>query len=125
MPYEELPVVRKRFDVPSSTRQVRLLLTYLSVSDKPIADWNYLIKRVEDQVLASILLLPLLPLLGAIAVAIKLDSPGPALFRQKRYGFNNELFDVFKFRTMYHRRTASRHRNSASIGPCGSWLSRQ
>jgi lipopolysaccharide/colanic/teichoic acid biosynthesis glycosyltransferase len=37
----------------------------------------------------------------AVVLAIKLDSPGPALFRQKRYGFNNELIEVFKFRSMY------------------------
>jgi exopolysaccharide biosynthesis polyprenyl glycosylphosphotransferase len=38
----------------------------------------------------------------AIALAIKLDSPGPVFFRQKRYGFNNQLIEVLKFRTMYH-----------------------
>ncbi len=37
----------------------------------------------------------------AVAAAIKLDSRGPVLFRQKRYGFNNELVEVFKFRSMY------------------------
>ena len=42
------------------------------------------------------------PVLLVISVAIKLDSRGPVLFRQKRYGFNNNLIDVYKFRTMYH-----------------------
>lgn len=79
-------------------------ISCLSVGDKPISDWNYLLKGIEDRLLASILLLLLLPLLGAIAAAIKLDSPGPVLFRQKRYGFNNELFEVLKFRTMHHLR---------------------
>jgi lipopolysaccharide/colanic/teichoic acid biosynthesis glycosyltransferase len=41
------------------------------------------------------------PLLIAVAVAVKLDSRGPILFRQKRFGFNNELIEVFKFRSMY------------------------
>ena len=41
------------------------------------------------------------PVMLAVALAIKLDSPGPVLFRQKRYGFNNELIEVFKFRSMY------------------------
>jgi putative colanic acid biosynthesis UDP-glucose lipid carrier transferase len=42
--------------------------------------------------------------MAAIAVAIKMDSPGPVLFRQRRYGFNNEDIEVLKFRTMYHFR---------------------
>ena len=42
------------------------------------------------------------PLFVVIALAIKLDSPGPVFFAQQRYGFNNRLFRVFKFRTMHH-----------------------
>ena len=41
--------------------------------------------------------------MALVALAIKLDSPGPVLFRQKRFGFNNERIDVYKFRSMYHR----------------------
>ena len=73
----------------------------LSVFEKPISDWNYVLKLIEDKLLGSIILLLNLPLLGIIALAIKLDSPGPVLFKQNRYGFNNELFEVFKFRTMF------------------------
>jgi lipopolysaccharide/colanic/teichoic acid biosynthesis glycosyltransferase len=40
--------------------------------------------------------------MALVALAIKLDSPGPVLFRQKRFGFNNERIDVFKFRSLYH-----------------------
>jgi lipopolysaccharide/colanic/teichoic acid biosynthesis glycosyltransferase len=42
------------------------------------------------------------PLMALIALAIKLDSPGPVLFRQKRFGFNNQRIDVFQFRSLYH-----------------------
>ena len=42
----------------------------------------------------------LAPLLATIALLIRLDSPGPVLFRQKRYGFNDQLIEVLKFRTM-------------------------
>ena len=73
----------------------------LSVFEKPISDCNYVLKLIEDKLLGSIILLLNLPLLGIIALAIKLDSPGPVLFKQNRYGFNNELFEVFKFRTMF------------------------
>ncbi len=48
----------------------------------------------------------------ATALAIKLDSRGPVLFRQKRYGFNNELIEVYKFRSMYVRPDRRRRRNS-------------
>jgi putative colanic acid biosysnthesis UDP-glucose lipid carrier transferase len=43
----------------------------------------------------------LAPLFLLVAIAVKLSSPGPVLFRQERYGFNNEIFIVYKFRTMY------------------------
>ena len=49
-----------------------------------------------------VILVLALPVMGLVALAIKLDSPGPVLFRQKRFGFNNERIDVFKFRSMYH-----------------------
>jgi putative colanic acid biosynthesis UDP-glucose lipid carrier transferase len=61
-----------------------------------------LVKRVEDIILCSMLILFLAPVLVLAALAVKLSSPGPALFRQERYGFNNEIFNVYKFRSMYH-----------------------
>jgi Undecaprenyl-phosphate glucose phosphotransferase len=74
---------------------------FLDVFDKPIGDWDYLIKRGFDLLFATLALIVLSPIMLATAIAIRLDSPGPILFRQKRYGFNNELIDVFKFRSMY------------------------
>jgi lipopolysaccharide/colanic/teichoic acid biosynthesis glycosyltransferase len=53
-------------------------------------------------VVGAILLVAALPLMLATALAIKLDSPGPVLFRQRRLGFNNELIEVFKFRSLRH-----------------------
>jgi exopolysaccharide biosynthesis polyprenyl glycosylphosphotransferase len=58
-------------------------------------------KRLFDFLVAALLLLFLSPLLLAIAVMIRLDSPGPALFRQKRAGKNGKLFDMYKFRSMH------------------------
>ena len=71
------------------------------VFDRPIADWDVVIKCVFDRVVGGLMLLAALPVMGLVALAIKLDSRGPVFFRQKRYGFNNELIEVFKFRTMY------------------------
>ena len=73
----------------------------LDVFDKPIADWDVVIKNVFDRVVGALCLLILSPVMLAVAIAVKLDSPGPILFRQKRHGFNNENIDVFKFRSMF------------------------
>lgn len=73
----------------------------LDVLDKPITDWNYVAKWLFDRVVGMLLLIAALPVMALCAIAIKLDSRGPVFFRQKRYGFNNELIEVFKLRSMY------------------------
>jgi Undecaprenyl-phosphate glucose phosphotransferase len=73
----------------------------LDLFDKPIADWDVVIKVAFDRIVGGLALIALSPVLLATAIAVKLDSPGPVLFRQRRYGFNNELIEVFKFRSMY------------------------
>ena len=73
----------------------------LDVVDKPIADWDVVMKSAFDRVVGCILLALLSPVLLLVALAVKLDSKGPVFFKQKRYGFNNELIEVFKFRSMY------------------------
>jgi Undecaprenyl-phosphate glucose phosphotransferase len=73
----------------------------LDVLDRPIADWNYVAKWLFDRVVGWLLLIAAIPVMAFCAIAIKLDSGGPVFFRQKRYGFNNELIEVFKFRSMY------------------------
>ncbi|MEX1152335.1 undecaprenyl-phosphate glucose phosphotransferase [Parvibaculum sp.] len=77
-------------------------LPLLNVLDKPLTDWQSVAKKIEDRLLSVLILLAIAPVFPAIAALIKLDSPGPVLFRQKRYGFNNQLIDVYKFRTMHH-----------------------
>ena len=59
-----------------------------------------LLKRGIDIVLSGGAIVVLSPILGLLALAIKLDSPGPVLFKQKRVGKNKELFEIYKFRTM-------------------------
>ena len=73
----------------------------IDLYDKPIADWGTVSKWLFDKVVGAVALALLAPLMGLVALAVKLDSRGPALFRQKRYGFNNELIEVYKFRSMY------------------------
>jgi Undecaprenyl-phosphate glucose phosphotransferase len=73
----------------------------LDVFDKPITDWDSVAKRIFDIVFSIIGIVLFSPIMLATAIAIKLDSKGPVLFKQKRHGFNNEVIEVFKFRSMY------------------------
>jgi len=75
---------------------------FLDVFDKPIADWDGIMKRGFDIFFSVLALVMLSPLIAAVAIAIKLESKGPVIFRQKRYGFNNEVIDVYKLRSMFH-----------------------
>jgi len=75
-------------------------LPLLKVLDRPITGWSFLFKWIEDKVVAVIALVLLAPLMLIISAATKLDSPGPVLFRQRRFGFNDQLIEVWKFRTM-------------------------
>ena len=77
----------------------------LDVFDRPIADWDVVMKWLFDKAVGGLALIAALPVMAAVAIAIKLDSRGPVLFRQKRYGFNNELIEVYKFRSMYAEAT--------------------
>jgi len=87
--------------LPQSTYEFCGIVPLLRLYDKPIAGWGSLAKRIEDQILAGILLLLTGPVLLLIAALVRLDSPGPAIFKQQRYGFNNRIITVWKFRTMY------------------------
>ncbi|KQZ82059.1 undecaprenyl-phosphate glucose phosphotransferase [Mesorhizobium sp. Root157] len=73
----------------------------LDVFDKPINDWDSVAKRAFDIVFSLIGIVVFSPVMLAAAIAIKLDSKGPVLFKQKRHGFNNEVIEVYKFRSMY------------------------
>ncbi len=74
---------------------------FLDVFDKPIAGWDVVSKWLVDRIVGGLILLLAAPIMALVALAVKLSSKGPVLFRQKRYGFNNELIEVYKFRSMY------------------------
>lgn len=71
---------------------------------RPINGPSSLFKDLVDRWAAALLIVLTLPLLLVIALAVKLDSKGPFLFRQARRGFNRQVIEVLKFRTMYHDR---------------------
>jgi Undecaprenyl-phosphate glucose phosphotransferase len=73
----------------------------IDVFDKPIADWDVILKWAFDKIVGAIILVLISPIMLAIAIAVKIDSPGPILFKQMRHGFNNENVEVYKFRSMY------------------------
>ena len=72
----------------------------IEILDRPLKHWSGFVKSMEDRVLSGLLIALTAPLMGLIALAIRLDSKGPALFVQERFGFNNDTIRVFKFRTM-------------------------
>ena len=73
----------------------------LDIADRPISDWDYVAKRAFDIVFSLAGILVFAPVMLASALAIRLDSKGPVLFKQQRLGFNNEVIEVYKFRSMY------------------------
>jgi Undecaprenyl-phosphate glucose phosphotransferase len=73
----------------------------LDIFDRPIADWDVVMKWLFDKMIGSLVLIAVAPIMLLIAVAIKLDSEGPIFFKQRRYGFNNKFVEIYKFRSMY------------------------
>ncbi len=72
----------------------------VAVCETPFSGINGLIKRVSDIVMTLFLLIPLTPLMLMIGLGVKLSSPGPILFKQKRYGLDGQEILVYKFRSM-------------------------
>ena len=73
----------------------------IDLSDRPISGWNSCVKWLFDKTISTLAIVALAPVMAVVALAVKLESKGPVIFRQKRHGFNNELIEVFKFRSMY------------------------
>ena len=118
------------FDYPNHSIVQIAGLPMLKLFDRPISGWFRVAKGIEDRVLAAIFLFVLSPFILVIALAIKLDSRGPVLFRQPRYGFNNNLVQVLKFRTMYHHlgdpdATVLTTRDDPRVTRFGSFLRRR
>ncbi len=86
------------------------------VTGKPKSGLHTLIKRVMDISVSATLLILGAPFLGLLALAIKLTSPGPALFKQPRHGFNNRVFHVYKFRSMRNDMADSEARQQTQAG---------
>jgi len=95
--------MQAQVDLPQDSSSMASIGVVTDVAVPPLramTSAGMLAKQCVDFVLVLIGVISLLPLLGIVALLIKLDSPGPIFFRQKRVGLNGKLFDIFKFRTM-------------------------
>ncbi len=102
----------------------------VKVVNRPFDHGGWLIKRIEDLVIATAATVLLAPVCLAIAIAIRLESSGPAMFVQTRVGLNGRRFDMYKFRTMRTETAAEREtvpqarQDDARITRVGRWLRR-
>jgi exopolysaccharide biosynthesis polyprenyl glycosylphosphotransferase len=101
----------------------------ITLQGSPLYGWNSLLKRAMDIVLGGLALLVLSPLMVLIAVAIKVLSPGPVVYRQERMGLDGERFEMLKFRTMVQgaeRLTGPvwATEDDPRVTPVGRWLRR-
>jgi len=90
----------KLFGVPGVQVTEMVGVPLLVVAETPFLGISHAIKRLMDIVISSGLLIALSPVLIGVAIAVKLSSPGPIVFRQKRYGVGGKEIDVYKFRSM-------------------------
>lgn len=112
-------------------RQITLIagVPVVQAINRPLGGWHSFVKRTEDLVLGGLLLALAAPAMLGIAAMIKMTSPGPVLFCQRRLGFNNRIIGVFKFRTMYAHLTDAdarqqSTRNDPRVTRVGAWLRR-
>jgi Undecaprenyl-phosphate glucose phosphotransferase len=91
-------------------------LPMVRLFDRPLSDGDYIAKRLEDLFVSLIALALTGPFMLLIALAIRLESPGPIFFRQIRQGFNNEPIEVWKFRSMYHEARDAAGERQATAG---------
>jgi Undecaprenyl-phosphate glucose phosphotransferase len=97
------------------------------MEERPLKDWRGAKKLAFDLIVGSLLIVIASPILALIALLIRLDSPGPIIFRQPRQGFNNRLFTCYKFRTMRSDMTdlladKQTTRDDPRVTRIGKWL---
>ena len=99
----------------------------LDIFNKPIRDWDGVAKRIFDVFFSVVALALLWPIMLGAAIAVKTTSKGPVLFMQKRHGFNNEIINVFKFRSMFTHMSDPSARNAVTkndprVTPVGRFI---
>lgn len=99
----------------------------ITLSETPLIGMRLLLKAIEDRLLSILILILISPVLLVVAIAIKLDSPGPVFFRQKRTGWSGKTFKIWKFRSMFvHQETAGKlkqaQKNDSRITRVGGFI---
>lgn len=89
------------YDLPADAPRNFAGRLALEVWGRPLRDWRGFVKRAEDLVFGIGLIVLFAPVMALSALAIRFDSPGPVLLRQRRFGLGNQPIMIFKFRTMY------------------------
>lgn len=103
-------------------------ISTISVFETPVYGVEGWLKRVVDIILASVILLFIAIPMMLIAIGVKLSSPGPAIFKQRRYGLNGEIIEMWKFRTMRvmenDNNLVQAQKCDPRVTPFGAWLRR-
>ncbi len=99
----------------------------MEIAKTPFSDWMIFIKKIEDLLFATIALIIFAPLMILISLAIIIESPGPVIFRQQRYGYNNKIFEIYKFRSMTHNpkpegKTVQATKDDARVTKVGKFI---
>ena len=113
----EVSVVPRLFEIINNRVSYETLggLPLLSFRFVDRAGWQFAVKHALDRLLAAVLLILLAPLMTAIALAVRLTSPGPILFRQRRVGRDGKVFDLYKFRSMRWRQPETTSRSDEHL----------
>ena len=104
-------IVPDVFQLTKNQLQVEVIngIPLLSTRELSIQGWNYILKRILDLLLTFVACLLTLPIMALIALAIRLDSPGPIIYQQLRVGKQGKVFACYKFRSMVHDADQRRH----------------
>jgi putative colanic acid biosysnthesis UDP-glucose lipid carrier transferase len=116
------------FDLIQARMDTVAGIPVLAVCETPLYGVNGVLKRVSDLILASLILIMIAPLMAAIAIGVKMSSPGPVLFKQRRYGLDGREIVVYKFRSMTVMEdggvVTQAKKNDARVTPFGGFLRR-
>lgn len=99
----------------------------ITLSETPLIGVRMLQKAIVDRLLSILILIAIWPILLAVAIAIKMDSPGPVFFRQNRAGWSGKSFKIWKFRSMYvHKEESGKlkqaQKNDSRITRVGAFI---
>lgn len=123
-----VPDLSRMLPLNESVEQV-MGVSVINLRKSPNDGYNRTLKRLEDVIVGSLILLMISPLMILLAIGVKLSSPGPVFFKQKRHGRNGEEIEVWKFRSMrVHQEEAGKvtqaKKGDSRITPFGAFLRR-